>query len=350
MINQIGQYFPGHDRLFSFLLCAVLSSCYSCTQHYSLPEPVTNNAVAALLKDARPMLYSFYGLDSTKRWSGVHKRVYRLDIKAGISHQIGNVPDEHGRLASAASAIKNRAYVAGGYAILGNGKEKSSNHLFIFNPETEQFTTGAKLPVPIDDQMQSVWRDSLLYVISGWSDSVTVNTVQLYYPIDDQWQLATALPDEHTATVFGGCALIVGDTIYTLGGAMFGKFYPPSRGFYKGAIDPRDPAHVTWLRGTDYPGEFRYRSAAYASGNTIYFFGGSHDTYNYNGISYREKKPVVPNQTVLSYDIRTGMFSVKLNSQPAMDLRNIPSAMGKFWIVGGMGKKQKVSRSVMEVR
>lgn len=112
----------------------------ACTNNISLPEPVTNNAVAALQKNNKTYLYSFFGLDSTKRWYGVHNKVYRVDLENKTSSLLGNVPDEYGRLASATSVIRNKAYIAGGYAVLENGKEKSSNHIFIFDPDSEQFS------------------------------------------------------------------------------------------------------------------------------------------------------------------------------------------------------------------
>ena len=226
----------------------------------NLPEPVTNQALAGLLRNGQPVIYSFFGLDSTKQQPGVHKKVFRIELTTGKSAKIGEVPDEVGRLAPAASVIKNKAYLVGGYAVHPGGKEKSSTHLFDFDPATEEFTSGARLLVPVDDQMQGVWRDSLLFVISGWYDSLTIRTVQVYNPITNQWKLATPLPDDKKAAVFGGCAMIAGDTIYVLGGAMFQIFYPPSRNFYKGYINPRNPREITWKMSREYPGPYRYRS------------------------------------------------------------------------------------------
>ena len=319
-------------------------------QKLLLPEPVTNQASVALHKNETSFIYTFYGLDQTKKWSGVHNKVFRINLSSGESKQIQNIPDSMGRLASSASAIKNQAYIAGGYAILENGKEKSSKQLFIFNPQTENFTKGADLLIPIDDHIQSVWRDSLLYLVSGWSDSLNVRTVQVYNPSTNHWQFATSLPDEKTTAVFGGSGMIVGDTIYFLGGAVFDKFYPSSRSFYKGVINPTNPLIIKWLHADEYNGEFRYRSAAYSNGNKIYFFGGSNETYNYTGISYREKKPVQPNKTILIYDLMSGKFSVKNSKEQIMDLRNIvQTTPNKFYVAGGMFADQKLSNKVIQL-
>ncbi len=327
----------------------ILILAISCTKKLALPEPVTNNAVAALEKDGRIMMYSFYGLDSTKRASGVHNKIFRIDPTSGESLNVGTLPDL-GRLASSASVINNKAYVVGGYAVFENGKEKSSDHLFIFHPETEELTRGAALPIPIDDHVQGVWSEQLLFVISGWADSLCTNAVQVYNPKDDQWQLATPLPDEPGAKVFGACGLIVGDTIYMLGGATFAKFYPPSRSFYKGIIDPSNPLHITWQNAGEYPGEFRYRSATLFKDNQVLFIGGSNETYNYNGISYAEKKPVEPNTTLLVYDPGTGRFTTESSSLKTMDLRGVVrNAQRNSYTLGGIVDQQQVTGELREV-
>jgi len=314
-----------------------------------LVEPVTNNSVVALRKNNQTIFYSFFGLDSTKRWSGVHNKIIRYDVGLQTSSIIGHLPDS-GRLASAASVLQNKAYIVGGYAVLENGKEKSSNKLFIFDPLTEHSIPGSSLPVRIDDHVQSVWRNKLLYVISGWSDSVNVSTVQVYNPKSNQWQLATPLPNEITAKVFGGCGQIVGDTIYFLGGATFAKYYPPSRRFYKGVINKKNPLQIKWINAGEYPGEFRYRSATFTMNNLVYFIGGSNETYNYNGISYSEKKPVEPNQTILVYNIRTGKFTTQLY-ESTMDLRGVvQDGKGNSYILGGILSGQKVSDQVKLLR
>ncbi|CAN5601779.1 hypothetical protein BH10BAC4_BH10BAC4_13750 [soil metagenome] len=316
----------------------------------ALPEPVANNAVVALQKNGKTVFYSFFGLDSTKKSSGVHNKVFRMDPKTGASSMIGKVSDV-GRLAAAASSINNKAYVVGGYEVMANGKERSSNHLFIFDPREEKFVSGAFLPIPIDDHVQAVWRNKLLFVISGWSDSLTVNAVQVYDPAKNKWQLASSLPNEPGAKVFGGTGLIAGDTIYLLGGAMFAKNYPPSRYFYKGAIDPKNPLKVTWTNVGEYPGEFRYRSAAYSKGDMIYFIGGSNETYNYNGISYAESKKVEPNNTLLIYSLQTGKFETIALSKNTMDLRGVVVDENKqVFTLGGMEPGQKVSKWLIKVK
>ncbi len=320
-------------------------------QQIYLPEPLTNHASAILRKDKKDFLYTFYGLDSSKTWKGVHQKTFRVEISKGAATQIGNVPDTMGRLAAAASVIKNKAYIVGGYAVFENGKEQSSKNLFIFDPINETFTKGAHLPIAIDDHIQSVWRDSLLYIVSGWNDSLNVYAVQVYNPANNTWQLATELPHEKTAAVFGGSGVIYGDTIYMLGGAQFDKNYPASPQFYKGRINSDNPLQIKWNNAGSYPLPFRYRSVAFVKNKELYFFGGSNETYNYNGMAYLNKKPVLPNTKVLVYNVRLGRFTIRRNNVNIMDIRNVGITKDNhFYISGGMGIGQKVLKTIIRLQ
>ncbi|MGE5107973.1 MAG: Kelch repeat-containing protein [Sphingobacteriales bacterium] len=318
-----------------------------------LPEPVTNNSVAAVTVKGKTVVYSFYGLDSSKKWSGVHKKVFKINIDSKNAKYIGEVPDSAGRIASSASTIKNKIYVVGGYTVYADRKEKSSAQIFIFDPQKENFTKAADLLFPIDDHIQSVWRDSLLFIITGWNDSNNISAVQVYNPFTNQWKLATPVPDEREAKVFGGCGIIIKDTIYYLGGAAYEKLYPPVNILYKGIIDPNNPYKIKWIRWGEFTLPYRYRSSAFYAGRKIYFFGGSNETYNYDGISYQGKKPVNPNSTVLIYDLFNQKFSLKeipVNMQ-RMDLRNIVSAGRNKWVIaGGMKINQRVSNEAVIIQ
>ncbi|MFM9908879.1 MAG: Kelch repeat-containing protein [Chitinophagaceae bacterium] len=340
-----------HFTILPGVLALLVSYQTSLSQEIHLPVAVTNHSTVILRKDGADFLYTFYGIDSSKTWSGVHKKIMRVNLQTGKSAIIGEMPDSMGRLASSASVINNKAYIVGGYAVYADGKERSSRQLFIFDPVSETCTKGADILIAIDDHGQAVADNKLLYVISGWNDSLNVHSVQVYNPMTNTWQLATQLPNEPSAAVFGGAGTIVGDTIYFLGGAIFSKNYPPSRQFYKGVIDKNDPLKILWKNAGTYPGEFRYRSISFENNGKIFFWGGSNQTYNYNGISYQQKKPVEPNKTVLIYDIKKGSFRTKPVGDALMDLRNITkSSNNKWYLAGGMSKKQKPSNKVIELK
>ena len=79
--------------------------CLSNARQLQLPESVTNHSAVVLQKGKENFIYTFYGLDSSKKWSGVHTKIFRVDLQTGLSKQIGTVPDSLGRLASSASVI-----------------------------------------------------------------------------------------------------------------------------------------------------------------------------------------------------------------------------------------------------
>lgn len=74
------------------------------------------------------------------------------------------------------------------------------------------------LPVPIDDHVQDVWRDSLLYIINGWYDSTNVRRTQIYNPVSNNWSIGTPYNSKMIPT-FGASGGINGDFIYIQGGA-----------------------------------------------------------------------------------------------------------------------------------
>ena len=94
--------------------------------------------------------------------------------------------------------VDDVAYVIGGYHVFaditvraqfGPGTSVGSGH------ET-WLTDGAPIPIPIDDHVQAVWRDSLIYVITGWSNNTNVAAVQIYDPALDQWSVGTPGPEQ----------------------------------------------------------------------------------------------------------------------------------------------------------
>lgn len=129
-----------------------------------LPESISNQSVAVSKVNGKIKIYSFYGLDKSKVWSGIHNKAFCFDLKKNKWKQIKNVPDTLGRIASASSVIKNKIYIVGGYAVFENHKEKSSSAIYIFDPKKQKYIQGKNLIYPIDDQVQAVYNDSLLYV------------------------------------------------------------------------------------------------------------------------------------------------------------------------------------------
>ncbi len=154
-----------------------------------LPEPITNNAVVEGYANGVPYVYTFGGIDSTKLYSGIHLRAYRYNTQTDVWDTLPPLPDTLGKIAAGASRVKDKLYILGGYHVFANGGEASSDKVHIFDPASNRYLAdGAPIPVPIDDQVQAVWRDSLIYVVTGWSDTRNVTDVQVYNPATDSWQ------------------------------------------------------------------------------------------------------------------------------------------------------------------
>mgnify|MGYP001821660251 FL=1 len=157
------------------------SGKWTITSSGSLPEAVSNHAVSEGFVNGVPYLYSFGGIDSTKLYSGIHLRSYRINTKTGEAERIEDLPDTLGKIANAASRINDTIYVIGGYHVFQDGTERSSDRVHRFDISQNRFVEdGAKIPVPIDDQVQVVYKNRYIYLITGWSDKQNVPSVQVY--------------------------------------------------------------------------------------------------------------------------------------------------------------------------
>jgi len=342
---------------FSILIISLLTLNFLSAQKWevtevsSLPKAVSNNAVVEGFIGNTPYVFSFGGLDETKKFSGIHLNSYRYNTVTKEVITIPDLPDTLGKVAAGASRIDDIIYIIGGYHVFSDGKELSSNKVHRYDIKNNKYLTdGAPIPVAIDDHVQVVWQNRLIYVITGWSDKTNVPNVQIYDPSADSWTVGTATPDNHEYKSFGASGAVVGNTIYYYGGAEYATQYPIQNKLRKGIIDPIDPSQITWSVSIPDREIVGYRMAATNIGNVIHWIGGSAVTYNYNGIAYNKSGGVPPINrafSVSTYD------DTKLNitSAPApMDLRGIGSITTTVkYIIGGMLADQKVSNKIFRL-
>ena len=320
------------------------AQAWTITPRAPMPEPVTNQAVIEAWVGNQPYVYSFGGLDTTKRYSGIHRRAYRYDPLANVWDTLPPLPDTLGKIAPAGSRVKDKLYLIGGYHVFANGNERSSDRVHIFDPATNQYLPdGAPIPIPIDDQVQVVWRDSLIYVITGWSNTGNISRVQIYNPSTDTWGSGTGVPSNSIYPSFGASGAIVGDTIYYFGGASMSGSFRVQFHIRRGVINPANPSQITWsnflwsnVRG--------YRMAAVEALDRVFWIGGSDVTYNYNGIAYNGTGGVSPNGRILSYQPSTNQWRQELGYPLPMDLRGLGRLNDTtFYLLGGMLGGQQVS-------
>lgn len=334
--------------LLPILLCANLGIAqqgWNWTPLADMPEKVSNNAVCEGMMGGNMYVYSFGGIDTTKIWSGINKGAYRYDVTNNVWDQIDTLPVVLPLIASSANRVQNKIYIIGGYHVYAGGSEISSDEVIIYNPETNSYEpNGAPIPVPIDDQAQMVYKDSLIYVVTGWSNTTNVPNVQIYDPALDQWQVGTDLPNTTEYKVFGSSGQIIGDTIYYYGGASTGWNFPAQWKLRKGIIDPSDPTQITWSVEEDAPNR-NYRSACLTYGNNLFWVGGSATSYNYNGVAYNGSGGVEPSLNIARYEAyHHHWYEGGTTPYGVMDMRGNGQVSPTEWIIaGGMESGQQVS-------
>lgn len=316
------------------------------TELGSMPMAVANNAVTQAHVGDTTYVYSFGGIDTTKALTGITQASMKYNTITDVWSFIPDLPDTLGKIASGASTVNNIIYITGGYHVFPSSPfELSSDKIHRYDPVTNNYLSdGMPMPFPIDDQVQAVWRDSLIFMITGWSDNGNVSHVQIYDPAFDSWQVGTSTPNNNAYQAFGASGVIIGDTIFYNGGAA-GSSFNSVDFMRKGLINPDDPTDIVWDLLEDSPGAKGYRMASVAIDDQAYWIGGSGITYNYDGIAYNGSGGVPPLHRILSYNSSLQSWYEELD-QPygVMDLRGVAKIdENKFIICGGMTTNQTVS-------
>jgi N-acetylneuraminic acid mutarotase len=331
------------------ILFLMLNLCFNAqtltqTALADMPKRMSNNPVAAAKVSGQTFVYTFGGLDSTKTQAGIHKKSFKFDVATNTWSNLPDLPDVNGKLAAAASTVKNKIYIIGGYYVQPNGNETSSNFVHVFDPVTDTYLpNAANIPVAIDDQAQAVWRDSLIYVVTGWSNTTNVANVQILDAQNNNWLVGTSVPNNLQYKVFGSSATIIGDTIYYVGGASTGTNFPLQQVLRKGVINPTNPTQITWstLPAINLPSTpfATYRNAMFNNAGKLFAIGGSTITYNYNGLEYSNGAVVSPTGYI-QYGLQNTAGAVYSNASlptPLMDLRNVVQIdSNSFLVCGGM--------------
>ena len=331
--------------IFFLPLISTAQTAWTWTALDTLPFRVANNAVTHGTVAGEKYVYSFGGIDTTRIYSGIHKRAFRYSVTADSWEEIAPLPFTLSNIASGASTVNNIIYIFGGYHVYEGGSEVSSNEVIRYDPETNSYlTNGAAIPVPIDDHVQAVWRDSLIYLITGWSNTGNVPDVQIYNPYNDSWQVGTPTPNTNDYKAFGPSGTIIGDTIYYYGGASMGINFPARKILRKGVIDADDPTSITWTLLDDGPNTL-YRSASLKYNGVLFWVGGSATSYNYNGIAYNGSGGVTPLTQIMRYDpVYNHWYAGEGAPYGIMDLRGIATISPTQWIIcGGMEEDQVVT-------
>ena len=345
-------FFTCAFSLAPILINDLTAQVWTITERAEMPEAISNNAVESAVVNGKKYIYSFGGLDSTKTANGIHLRSYRYDVEGDRWESISQLPDNRGKIAAAASRIGDIIYIVGGYYVFESGSEISSNRVHRYDVQSNTYLSNAQnIPVAIDDHVQAVWRDSLIYVITGWSNSTNVRDVQIYVPDRDQWSTATSVPSGNVFPSFGASGNIVGDTIFYFGGAAIGSSFPIQNEYRKGVINPDDPYEIDWTSGVFSPDQEGYRMGSLLHGDTICWIGGSETTYNFNGIAYNGSGGVEPSMKSMYYVPASDELFISEQPELPMDLRGVANLGDSlYFIAGGIETGQKVSKKMLALK
>ena len=140
------------------------------------------------------------------------------------------------------------------------------------------------------------YRDSLIYIIGGWSNTKNVSDVQIYDPKNNIWFAGTPLPDSRY-TAFGATGYIEEDPrnklayLNIMRGASDKGQFPAKNYSITGEINTCKVDSVTWSILKMCDSCFAYRSANVPiphSGAIV--LGGIDSSYNFNAIDYKDKQ------------------------------------------------------------
>ena len=311
-----------------------------------MPEPVSNNAVASAYSGDTLCIYSFAGIDTTKSPNGIHNKNFKFNTITQLWSELPDLPQGLTRIAAGASTVNNKIYIIGGYHVFENFNEESLNFVHVFDPETNTFLSdAAPIPTRIDDHVQAVWRDSLIFVVTGWSQSTNVANVQIFNPALNEWTIGTSVPNNNFYKAFGASGDFVGDTIYYNGGAVIGGSFPGTAQLRKGVINPNEPTDIVWSIEEENPGSKGYRMAAISLGDKVFWIGGGGQTYNFDGIAYNGSGIVEPLERIMHYDPITFSWTISEGSPfSVMDMRGVAKVSdSSFIICGGMTSGAEVA-------
>ena len=113
---------------------------------------------------------------------------------------------------AAGAALYGKFYVVGGSYRDSSSNYIQSNSLYIYDPSTNSWSTGAPMPTAREGA-SAVVVNGKLYVLGG-DNGAELSTVEIYDPASDTWTTGPALPTQ----VYLGAAGVIGSKIYITGG------------------------------------------------------------------------------------------------------------------------------------
>lgn len=187
--------------------------------------------------------------------SGLLGGIERIDLNEGLTVPMNAAI--HPRRYLTAEAVNHLIYITGGY----DSKRNLVPLLEIYDPKTDQISTGAPLPTPRYFASSDVI-DGKIYVVGGsllQPASSAVATVEVYDVGTDSWESGPSLSVARQAEV-----VALNGLLYAIGG------YDGSKATR--IVEVLDPKEGAWRRLSDLPFPMSAHRAV-ALGGRIYTFG-----------------------------------------------------------------------------
>ncbi len=156
-----------------------------------------------------------------------------------------------------------KVYIIGGTTGFGEGHEQKMDRVDIYDPETDTWAKGPKMPTGRDPLSVEVVSNRI-YVIGGWpiaGAGPILTVIEEYDPISRQWQ------KKKDMLVFKNSfeTAVVEDDIYLIGGFAHGRDIA--------TVDVYNPQKETWRNIPELPTPMTPYDAATVNGK-IYVLGG----------------------------------------------------------------------------
>ncbi len=316
-----------------------------------LPEPVSNNAVAATTVRDKTYILSATGMSPSKRSADIHDKVWLHTVGEYGWTSLPVLPNQqrlHGRIGASAVALNNNFFILGGAAIESDGKKVTITDSYRLDPVTRRYTRLNNMPVPVDHAAAVTYKNRYIYLISGWSDYGAVNVVQLFDNFTQRWSQATPFPGK---AVFGHAAtiaenhLVVCDGVTVAYHAQQAPSQVPNAACWAGKLSDNANA-IAWHSIPHPTGEARYRLAATTvkiNGEEMAaFIGGSSAPYQLTGRDY-QNQVATPAASVWLYAPKQQRWLKAADTTALMDLRAVVELPEGFYSFGGMLQGQEVT-------
>jgi hypothetical protein len=201
-----------------------------------------------------------YAIGGSPPWEGPSATVEEYDPKT--NQWSTRAPLPLARISATAVSFNNKIYVLGGAQQASWGGIPYAP-VVIYDPETNQWITGADMPTPRQGMGAAVV-DGWIYAVGGSDENISsYNIVERYNPVQDKWETRANLPvKRHFAP-----AAALGDKLFIMGGLV------DSGGGTSSFVYRYDPQTDSWLKRADMANS-RYGRTSQVLNGQIYALGG----------------------------------------------------------------------------